>query len=968
MRRIIYLSFVFLIIFSSCKLKDSSVNPTSPENLTISITNPNGGETLSVGSSYQIKWSGTTTSLVRIQYSIDNGTTWGLVVDSLTNTGVYTWFPIPNTISNQCRIRVATVDGVTSAQSAGVFSIVKNSNKILKIDYPVGKESWEAGSAQQIRWYSTNVDSVKIEYTTNNGQLWNLIGVDKKNTGVYYWTRIPNTPSTLARIKITDAKDQTVYTLSPNPFTILPEPVLKVISPKGGERLYAGTVREIDWHSENIEKVKIEFTTDNGAKWNFIDSTASIGFYSWSIPTQINSQPINSQNCRIKISDAKDGQPFAVTDSVFTISTLGTRSVKVLSPNGGERIIAGSTQSITWKADGIQSVKIEFTSNSGLTWNPVSASSIPNKGTFDWVPVPNITSDKCKLKITDAQDATFFDESDNYFAITPTPIITVTTPNGGEYWQSGSNQEITWKSENVPFVKIEFSSNGLADWITVANSVPSTGSYAWNNIPNMNSSQCRIKITDATYGSPVDVSDNNFTISNQVIKSIKVLTPNGGEDWEAGTKQNITWNSSGIANVKIELSTDKGASWGVLVDNYAGSAFGWNIGEALNSTSCQIRVSDATDNNVSDISDAVFVISPKKFITVTGPQTAVYRSNEPVIITWISGGIKTVGIRYTTTNGIADPNNPAFTELATVGAGAGSYSTYFSLPSDKYFVQVYNADEGSKGMPSNNSPGFTVVAFTPTVVVLSPNGGEQWLATDSTASKTDVQKYHPFEIRWHAENTNKVKIEWTTNGGGRWFVVPRADSTENDGIFVWAPGNEISKASDNSGIMGRPDSSDNCRIRISSVDKGGIQISDMTDGFFSIHKSKKIQVVFPNNGEDFYKADQDRYIMGITWTSYAVKTVNIYISLDNGVTWAPIAADANNQSSLNYPSTGLYIWNYPYDPVTGPYSNNGRIKIVDADDNKVWDINDAPFLLNMKRPTGSIVPKSNSPIKIQKVK
>ncbi|MCX6168526.1 MAG: hypothetical protein NTX65_04245 [Ignavibacteriales bacterium] len=962
MQRIIYLSFVFLIIFSSCKLKDgsSTSNPTSPEDLTLSITNPNGGDILSVGTSYQIKWSGTSTALVRIQYSIDNGTTWSLVVDSLANTGVYTWFPIPNNISNQCRVRVATVDGVISAQSANPFSIVKNSNKILKIDYPIGKEAWEAGSAQQIKWYSINVDSVKIEYTTNNGQLWNLIGVDKKNTGVYYWAHIPNTPSTLAKIRITDAKDQTVYSLSPDPFTILPEPILQVTSPKGGERLYAGTVKEIDWHSENIEKVKIEFTTNNGANWNFIDSTASIGFYSWSIPTQINSQPINSQNCRIKISDAKDGQPFAVTDSVFTISTLGTRSVKVLSPNGGERLIAGSTQALSWIADGIQSVKIEYTSNSGLTWNPVSETNVINKGTFDWFPVPNITSDKCKIKITDAQDATFFDESDNYFAITPTPLITVTTPNGGEYWQSGSNQEITWKSENVPFVKIEFSSNGLADWITVANSVPSTGSYFWNNIPNMNSSQCRIKITDATYGSPVDVSDNNFTISNQVIKSIKVLTPNGGEDWEAGTSQNITWNSSGIANVKIELSTDKGASWGVIVDNYAGSAYEWNVGEALNSTSCQIRVSDATDHSISDISDAVFIISPRKFITVTGPQSAIYRSSEPVRITWDAGGIQNVGIKYTTTNGIADANNPAFYELAKVGAGLGSYEAYFSLPSDKYFVVVYNADEGSNGMPSNNSPGFTIISFTPKVTVISPNGGEQWLGNDPNIPITDHQKYHPFEIKWNADNTEKVKIEWSTNGGGSWYVVPGADSTADDGSYVWAPGRLDSPVV--------PDSSDNCKIRISSADKGGTTYSDVTDGYFSIHKSKKIQVKYPNSGEDFYKEDALKYRMGITWTSYAVQTVNIYISLDNGVTWAPIAADASNASSLNYPSTGLFMWYYPYDQASGPYSNNGRIKIVDVDDDKVWDINDVPFLLNMKRPQASIVPKSNSPIKIQKVK
>ena len=112
--------------------------------------------------------------------------------------------------------------------------------------------------------------------------------------------------------------------------------------------------------------------------------------------------------------------------------------------------------------------------------------------------------------------------------------------------------------------------------VIVNSTISNPGSYL-PNIPNMHSLQCKIKITDAKYGSPSDQSDNNFTISNQVTKSIKVLSPNGGEDWEAGTKQNITWNSSGISKVKIEFSTNKGASWTVLSDSLVGGAYEWNI-------------------------------------------------------------------------------------------------------------------------------------------------------------------------------------------------------------------------------------------------------------------------------------------------------------------------------------------------------------------------------------------------------
>jgi len=340
--------------------------------------------------------------------------------------------------------------------------------------------------------------------------------------------------------------------------------------------------------------------------------------------------------------------------------------------------------------------------------------------------------------------------------------------------------------------------------------------------------------------------------------------------------------------------------------------------------------------------------------------TKIYKSNEPVTITWQSGGIKSVGIKYTTTNGIADPSNPAFTDLAITGAAAGTYTTYFSLPSDKYFVVVYNADEGFNGLPSNNSPGFTVEkAMIPAVVVLTPNGGEQWLGNEPNVPTTDFLKYHPFEIKWIADNTNKVKIEWTTNGGGSWYVVPGADSTANDGSYFWAPGRLDSPVS--------PDSSDNCKIRISSIDKGGIEISDMSNDFFSIHKSKSISFIYPNEGQDFYPPDDllnpkasEKWPMLIQWTSYAVQSVNIYYSLDNGVTWSTLAT--------NYQSTGAFSWDFVFGALADSrVSTLGRIKIVDSADAKIWDVNDIPFWLNIKKVAGAIVPGSK-PEKIEKKK
>ena len=61
------------------------------------------------------------------------------------------------------------------------------------------------------------------------------------------------------------------------------------------------------------------------------------------------------------------------------------------------------------------------------------------------------------------------------------------------------------------------------------------------------------------------------------IADINLLSPNGGEVWGVGSTQNITWTSTLIANVKIEYTSNDGASWSTIVESTPASAgtFSW---------------------------------------------------------------------------------------------------------------------------------------------------------------------------------------------------------------------------------------------------------------------------------------------------------------------------------------------------------------------------------------------------------
>jgi len=88
-------------------------------------------------------------------------------------------------------------------------------------------------------------------------------------------------------------------------------------------------------------------------------------------------------------------------------------------------------------------------------------------------------------------------------------------------------------------------------------------------------------------------------------------SPNGGEDWPVGSIQMIEWTCSCLDSVKLEYSTDGGATWILIASGLpcAKATYPWTVPDAP-SGNCLVRASDASDGYPSDGSDAAFTISP----------------------------------------------------------------------------------------------------------------------------------------------------------------------------------------------------------------------------------------------------------------------------------------------------------------------------------------------------------------------
>ena len=177
----------------------------------------------------------------------------------------------------------------------------------------------------------------------------------------------------------------------------------------GGESLPSNQPIEIKWSSENIDNIRIEFTTDNGNNWLVIHDSfvASLGKITWTTPNT------NTDECKVKITDATDINIYDKSDFKLSVKPY---ELFLTSLNGEEYIIPGELTKISWASTPVENIRIEFTDNNGSSWQEIVSSTPTISENYDWT-VTNIESKLCRIRISDVANNSVFDESDGNFEI-----------------------------------------------------------------------------------------------------------------------------------------------------------------------------------------------------------------------------------------------------------------------------------------------------------------------------------------------------------------------------------------------------------------------------------------------------------------------------------------------------------------------------------------------------------------------
>ncbi len=476
----------------------------------------------------------------------------------------------------------------------------------LTLTRPNGGEEWVPGTDEEITWTSHDVTGTMfLEYSKDNFVSdAHTIATDEPNDGSFIWKDIPLDPSPTVRVRISSTENPGVSDVSDADFTIV-GPWIKILTPNGGEEWAPGTDEEIIWASQYVAgTVFIEYS-----KVNVVLDLHSIatdepndGSFIWEdIP------PDTSTTVRVRVSSTENPSVCDVSDARFAIAGPW---IKVLTPNGGEEWISGTDEKITWASQDVTgTVFIEYSKDDFVSHVHTIAADEPNNGSFIWKDIPLDPSATARIRVSSTENANVCDVSDGDFAILG-PWIEVLSPNGGEEWVPGTDEEITWASEYIiGTVDIEYSKNNfVSDINLIGADEPNDGSFIWKDIPLDPSATARVRVSSTENANVCDVSDGDFAILGPWIE---VLSPNGGEEWVPGTDEEITWASEYIiGTVDIEYSKNNFVSDINLIatDEPNDGSFMWEDIPSDVSDTVRMRVSSTDIPSVNDASDDEFSI------------------------------------------------------------------------------------------------------------------------------------------------------------------------------------------------------------------------------------------------------------------------------------------------------------------------------------------------------------------------
>ncbi|HXF05639.1 MAG TPA: Ser-Thr-rich GPI-anchored membrane family protein [Blastocatellia bacterium] len=410
----------------------------------VTVLQPRVGQSVSPGTTLTIQWT-SSDNLGVASHEIRFSSNGCVSFPTTIATGLpgsqqsYLWdIPADINTTRAC-IRVIARDaaGNIGQDDSGLFTIRDSVAPSVTLLYPTGGETFAGGSQVTVRWSSSDnitVASHDLYFSSNGGATFSPIATGLSGSQQSFsWTVPNNLATSRAQIRVIarDAAGNAGQATSGN-FTItdVTPPQVSVTRPGAGDIVQAGRSTTIRWtSSDNIGVVAhdIQLSTNGGASFAITVAANLPGTqqtFTWNVPAEV---VTNQAVIRVIARDAA-GNSGQGDSGIFVIQPAPTPpTVRLLAPNGGEVIQAGSVFTVRWTSSddrGIASHDLLLSTDGGQSFPFTIQTGLPGSAqSFAWSVPSTLATTQARLRVIarDVDGLTAQDDSDADFTIERPP-------------------------------------------------------------------------------------------------------------------------------------------------------------------------------------------------------------------------------------------------------------------------------------------------------------------------------------------------------------------------------------------------------------------------------------------------------------------------------------------------------------------------------------------------------------------
>ena len=191
--------------------------------------------------------------------------------------------------------------------------------------------------------------------------------------------------------------------------------------------------------------------------------------------------------------------PYSLKNWIFVgLQPELSGSLQWMYPVGTELLQEGSTVTLLWDAEDVDTLRIELSRDRGFHWTTLATDVPASIGRYEWTVPQGEDSSFCQLRISKTGDPNVYACTSAVFSIYAEKSLVLESTSG---WvvQPGALLPAHWSSTGVATVDLDYSSDGGYNWTRVGSCTATDGQCLWT-VPDGNTNKALLRLTEEGKG------------------------------------------------------------------------------------------------------------------------------------------------------------------------------------------------------------------------------------------------------------------------------------------------------------------------------------------------------------------------------------------------------------------------------------------------------------------------------------